>query len=44
MTHLGETFTPNPKEHRIYDQLYRQVYLKMYDRLKPLYNKMRGIK
>jgi hypothetical protein len=30
--------------HEIYDQLYGQVYLKMYDRLKPLYKKMGGIK
>jgi hypothetical protein len=30
--------------HKVYDQLYSQVYLKMYDRLKPLYNKMRGIR
>ena len=44
MTHLGDTFEPNPQVHKIYDQLYRQIYLKMYDRLKPLYKKMRGIK
>ena len=44
MTHPGDTFEPNPQVHKIYDQLYRQVYLKMYDRLKPLYKKMRGIK
>lgn len=44
MTHLGETFEPDPKVHEIYDQLYGQVYLKMYDRLKPLYKKMGGIK
>jgi sugar (pentulose or hexulose) kinase len=44
MTHLGETFQPDLKMHKIYDQLYRQVYLKMYDRLQPLYKKIRGIK
>jgi sugar (pentulose or hexulose) kinase len=41
MTHLGETFQPDLKVHKVYDQLYRQVYLKMYGRLKPLYKKMR---
>jgi len=44
MTHLGDTFEPDPRTHAIYDQLYNQVYLKMYARLKPLYKTMRGIK
>lgn len=43
MTHLGDTFTPNPQTHEIYDQLYRQVYLKMYRRLKPFYEAIRRI-
>jgi sugar (pentulose or hexulose) kinase len=37
MTHMGQTFDPDPATHRIYDELYGNVYLKMYDRLKPLY-------
>jgi len=43
MTHLGERFEPNPKTHEIYEQLYREVYLKMYNRLRPLYRILRHI-
>ncbi len=43
MTHLGDTFYPDDKAHAVYDALYRQVYLKMYDRLKPLYQELRKI-
>jgi sugar (pentulose or hexulose) kinase len=42
MTHLGRTFEPDPRAHRTYDELYRQVYLRMYDRLRPLYNSIRN--
>jgi sugar (pentulose or hexulose) kinase len=41
MTHLGRTFEPDAAAHRTYDDLYRQVYLQMYDRLRPLYESMR---
>ena len=37
MTHLGETFEPDPSTHAIYDLLFKQVYRHMYDRLLPLY-------
>jgi sugar (pentulose or hexulose) kinase len=37
MTRLEETVEPDPARHRLYDDLYRRVYQKMYDRLKPLY-------
>jgi sugar (pentulose or hexulose) kinase len=37
MTRLGETFEPEPRAQQIYDDLYRNVYLKMYSRLQPLY-------
>lgn len=37
MTHPGESFEPEPAAHRIYEQLYREVYCKMYGRLSPLY-------
>jgi len=40
MTHLGRTFEPDSAAHRTYDDLYRQVYLQMYDRLRPLYESM----
>ena len=43
MTRTGETFEPDPSNHRIYDALYREVYLKMYRRLKPLYRRIREI-
>jgi len=43
MTHLGETFQPDPKAHEIYNELYTKVYLKLYDRLKPLYHDLQQI-
>lgn len=43
MTHAGDTFEPDPKAHAIYEELYRQVYLRMYGRLQPLYERLRGI-
>ena len=41
MTHMGERFEPDPKTSQIYDELYHQVYLKMYNRLRPLYLSLR---
>lgn len=43
MTHLGVSFEPNPTNHRVYDELYNQVYLKMYRRLRPLYKHIQAI-
>ena len=43
MTRTGATFEPIPENHKIYDELYNKVYLKMYDRLKPLYDEIREI-
>jgi sugar (pentulose or hexulose) kinase len=40
MTRLGKTFEPDPDAHEIYDDLYRKVYLKMYSRLRPLYEEI----
>lgn len=37
MTHPGETFHPDPVTHRLYDELYQSVYLRMYRQLQPLY-------
>ena len=37
MTHAGDTFEPNPQAHAVYDELYNDIYLKMYGRLHPLY-------
>ncbi len=44
MTRIRDQFEPDAKTHEVYDELYRKVYLKMYDRLKPLYRAMRGIR
>jgi sugar (pentulose or hexulose) kinase len=43
MTHPGEAFEPDPKAHQIYDELFNQVYLKMYRQLQPLYDNLSGI-
>ncbi|MFO7599194.1 MAG: FGGY-family carbohydrate kinase [Candidatus Desulfacyla sp.] len=43
MSHMGDVFDPDPEAHQRYDALYRQVYKKMYNRLKPLYNRIREI-
>ncbi len=44
MTHLERTFLPRPEASAIYEELYQQVYLKMYERLKPLYQAIRKIR
>lgn len=43
MTHLGETFTPDANAHHIYEQLFHEVYLKMYNQLRPLYHAIQHI-
>ena len=43
MSHVGETFEPDPSAHLLYDDLYRQVYRPLYSRLKPLYQTLRDI-
>ena len=43
MTHVGEVFEPNPKNQKLYNALYHDVYKKMYKRLKPLYERIREI-
>ncbi len=43
MTHLGRAFDPNPQAREIYDGLYKEVYRKMYGRLKPLYCSIRDM-
>jgi sugar (pentulose or hexulose) kinase len=37
MTHLGDTFEPDPAAHQRYEALYQRVYKRMYKQLKPLY-------
>ncbi|MDN5937056.1 MAG: FGGY-family carbohydrate kinase [Salinisphaera sp.] len=43
MTRPGAVFTPEPAAVRVYDQLYNDVYLRLYRRLKPLYRSIREI-
>jgi sugar (pentulose or hexulose) kinase len=43
MTRLGQMFEPDREAHEVYDRLYTQVYLRMYPRLRPLYERLRGI-
>ena len=43
MTRVGRVFDPNSETHALYDALYRRVYLKLYERLKPLYKEIREI-
>ncbi len=43
MTRVKEVFEPIPANHQLYDQLYREVYLCMYPRLRPLFKKIRNI-
>jgi sugar (pentulose or hexulose) kinase len=43
MTRIERIFEPDPKNREIYDGLYRDVYRKMYRRLKPLYEEIRRI-
>jgi sugar (pentulose or hexulose) kinase len=43
MTHPGDTFAPDPATRQIYDELYQNVYRKMYAQLRPLYYELRRV-
>ncbi|PVZ65610.1 FGGY-family carbohydrate kinase [Pelagibaculum spongiae] len=43
MVHTGQVFDPIPANAKIYDELYKRVYLKMYKQLQPLYKDIRDI-
>ncbi|WP_018692792.1 FGGY-family carbohydrate kinase [Algicola sagamiensis] len=43
MVHARDTFTPQPNNEQLYQALYEEVYLKMYTRLKPIYQKIQEI-
>ncbi len=43
MVRIGERFEPDRGASAIYEDLYRSVYLKMYERLQPLYREIRRI-
>ena len=43
MTHVEQTFLPNPDNVQLYNKLYRHVYRKMYQQLKPIYQDIKKI-
>ena len=43
MTRVGQVFQPNPQAVAVYERLYREVYLRMYRQLRPLYRSIREI-
>jgi sugar (pentulose or hexulose) kinase len=43
MTRVAEVRDPDPERQALYDELYQRVYLRMYERLKPLYEEIRDI-
>jgi sugar (pentulose or hexulose) kinase len=43
MVRVADRFEPEPAAQRVYEDLYRSVYLRMYDRLQPLYREIRRI-
>lgn len=43
MVRYGRTYTPRPAEVELYDRLYRRVFLRVFDRLKPLFEDVRAI-
>ncbi len=43
MSHKGETFYPNKDAHKIYDKLYKDVYLNLYETMKPINKKIAKI-
>jgi sugar (pentulose or hexulose) kinase len=43
MTRVAAVRTPDPAAHAVYDDLYHSVYLRLYDKLEPLYGEIRRI-
>jgi sugar (pentulose or hexulose) kinase len=43
MTRIESTFKPDPDRVKLYDELYRNVYKKMYKQLKPIYQQIKKI-
>jgi len=43
MTRIGQVFEPEPEHAHTYEQLYRRVYCRMYQRLQPLYRDIQEI-
>ena len=38
MVHIKDKFEPNMEVHKIYDRIYNEIFVKIFDKLKPLYN------
>ena len=43
MTHVGEVFEPDMNVHLLYEAIDRDIYKKMYRKLKPFYKRIREI-
>ena len=43
MTRVGEVFQPDPERAALYRSLYKDVYLKMYHQLQPLYKRIQEV-
>lgn len=43
MTRMGQVFRPQPEHVHTYEQLFTQVYRRMYARLQPLYRDIQDI-
>ena len=43
MVRVADRFEPSATSSRMYEDLYQSVYLRMYDRLQPLYREIRRI-
>lgn len=43
MVHIKDTFMPDMQEHQIYNQLYHQIFIKIFDHLSPLYRHVSNI-
>lgn len=43
MTRVGDVFEPRAQDRDLYQRLYSEVYLKMYQQLQPLYHRIRNI-
>lgn len=43
MTKISKTYEPDPENSKIYEELFNKVYMKMYKKMKPLYEDIRSI-
>jgi len=43
MTKISKTYEPDPENSKIYNELFEKVYMKMYKKMKPLYEDIRNI-